>query len=144
MYFWASRGRLLPAVPPRDYAKYVKECGCTVIRVQSKIRLVVTVHCQRTWHVATADKSSKDWDICISLWLYIETLKVLSHFHCCALSSSWETICSEQFADRIRTAVHYIVSKNQKLTIKSSVKKMCFPPALETVQSRCIYEFVWH
>jgi len=35
---------------------------------------------------------------------------------------------------------NYIVSKKQKLTIKSSVKKMCFQPALETVQSRCSSE----
>jgi len=50
-------------------------------------------------------------------------------------SSSSETICSALFTDKIRTAVHYIVSN--KLTIKSSVKKVCFEPALETVQSRC-------
>ena len=32
-------------------------------------------------------------------------------------------ICSAPFTDKIRTAVHYIVSKKQKLTIKSSVRK---------------------
>jgi len=52
-------------------------------------------------------------------------------------------ICGAPFTDKIRTAVHYIVSKNQKLTIKSSVKNVCFQPALETVQSRCSSEFVW-
>jgi len=50
-------------------------------------------------------------------------------------SSASETICSAPFTDKIRTAVHYIVSKNQKLTIKSSVKKVCFQPALETAET---------
>ena len=40
-------------------------------------------------------------------------------------------MCSAPFTDKIRTAVHYIVSKKQKLTIKSSVNKMCFQPLPE-------------